>query len=166
MTTTRASRAALADALTAVRSAIGTHVATAELLGMSRKSLERYIYEHGLPPKARRPGMLHALSGHVDAALIAKLGVALEVPEAHWPQAVLASRKAPPIADAPAAALQAHIEVAIFAAAERFNVPAAQARLVAFDVLSRIVQLGVNTEAAHMAVAAIVTKRAPGARSA
>jgi hypothetical protein len=129
----------------------------ASLLGISVKSLERYVYGAAEPKPARHRAMLHALAGRVDAAYIARLGVAMGVPEREWPAraAESAPHASPSLEDA--------LELCVFAAAERHGVAPAAGRGLALDVLARVIELGATPAVAHAALRVIEARRAPPA---
>jgi hypothetical protein len=140
-------------ALLSVRTALGSHGALAAKVGVSRKTLERYLAVSRPPPRARCVDMLHSLAGSVDGALIADLGTAFEVPPEQWPALVRTSATA-------RASLESEVHLAVLDAAETYDVRPAAARHFVHDVLGRLLQIEVDTKSAHAALGAIIVKRA------
>jgi hypothetical protein len=160
MATTLVRKDSISAALSVVRAHFKTHDALATQLGISNKTLERYVYGRGKPKPARRPGMLRALVGSIDLGLLARLARVMEVPEHQLPEPlrVHTGVDAPPRLQG--VALEASLEMALFGAAERHGVTSVGARHVAMDVLRHVIMLGVPVTAAHSALAAADAKRA------
>jgi hypothetical protein len=157
-------REAVASALLAVRSALGTRRALAERIGVSGKTLERYTGSgKAAPAPAKRPAILRALAGSIDDALLTRLAMAMEVPPSEWPHAATATALTQVTPNGPASPLETSLELAVYMAAERLDVPAARARQLVVDVLLHLTQINVEARSAHAALTAAIAKRtAPG----
>jgi len=135
-----------------ISSVLKTQTETARVLGLSTKTLGRYINKRHTPPASRGPGLIRAIAPFVDTTLLTRFADILDVPEHARPQAGRGvGDRAPAIDDA--------VDLALFGAAERHGIGPHQARAVVLDVLGRIGELGVPLALGRESVARVTARR-------
>lgn len=140
------SRETFNDVLDAIHDTLGWKWnALARAMGVSRRTLVRWVYHRDMPAPARRVAIVAALRD-LPMDLVARLAASLEVDPR-------IGGVAPP--DAPAHVPERArpvLDAAIYAAADAMNVRAGDLRTALGPILSAIAELGIDARAARALV--------------
>jgi transcriptional regulator with XRE-family HTH domain len=123
----------------------------ARRLGISAKTVGRYVNDGMMPPASRRHGIVHALRG-INPALLARVARSLDVAD----DFVQGLPQAPRVPDA--SAVRSVVERAVLEAAERVDAGPGRTRTALQTFLARLAQAGIDRDEAHRALAAGVTE--------
>jgi hypothetical protein len=123
-----------------LRATTWTNVALAARLGLSSKTVGRYIHRQAVPPAARRHSILAALR-ELEPSLLMRLASSLGLAEDALP------RRPPPPADL--TALQPILEAATLEVAERLDSGPIRVRAALAGFIARLVEGNIDVRSAQ-----------------